>query len=374
MPQVLEKSMNPENKHLAALDGLRALSIVLVLYSHLSSANSIPKFMHATSFGLDGVLIFFVISGYLITSKLLAEKRKSGTILIPRFLLQRAFRLLPASYLMILVSVTLAYFGYLHIETGAIVHAFTYTMNFYRPSSDSLVHLWSLSVEEQFYLLWPFVVLFCSFRNSKIVCICVLFVCPLLRAWGWYLGGIDHNLLFTRFDMQADSLAVGCLLAMVEVKLPRWLFSTPVALGSLFMILAVGFLSSRIPSLIILEITSSALCAAVLIRCLTFKSLLISRCLSWKPLTWLGTVSYSLYLWQQMFTMAPPKLSWPIFSFPYNLPSALCCATLSYYLLEKPVRDWGRRWLQSSSRLSKVAITEPALVAGSHEVSSRLTG
>jgi peptidoglycan/LPS O-acetylase OafA/YrhL len=341
--------MNPLTKHVAALDGLRALSIVFVIYAHLSFANSIPRAIHATSLGLSGVIIFFVISGYLITLQLLREKRNTQSIHIGYFVLRRAFRLFPACFLLIFVSWMLSYLGYVPLEKAALWHALTYTMDYYHPSSAVLQHLWSLSVEEQFYLLWPFVVLFASFQRSKTILIAVLVVCPLLRAWGWYFGGVEQDLIFRRFDMIADCLGWGCLLANVEDRLPKWTSSSATVLVSLFIILGLGVFMSRVPASAIIATSVLSVCAVLIVHSLTSQSLWISRCFAWAPFAWLGTVSYSLYLWQELFTLhPPPHIDSPIYSkifvFPYNLAGALVAATLSFYLLEKPVRAWGSRF------------------------------
>src|SRR6202035_1646957 len=103
-------------KHIAALDGLRAISIAFVIYAHLSLANLIPRRFHCTSLGLDGVLIFFVISGFLINSQLVKEKDASGTIHVGYFWLRRACRLLPACFLLILVTWLISDSGRLRLE------------------------------------------------------------------------------------------------------------------------------------------------------------------------------------------------------------------------------------------------------------------
>lgn len=332
-------------KHIAALDGLRAVSIVFVIYSHLSFANAIPKAIRATSLGLDGVLIFFVISGYLITSQLVIERNSTGTIRLGYFWRRRALRLLPASFLMIFVTWLIGYLGYLRVDRTLLLHALSYTMDYYRsPFANALEHLWSLSVEEQFYLLWPFAVLLAACRGSRALCGCVILACPCIRLWGWYLGGIEHDLVFRRFDMVADSLAMGCLLSMIEEKLPKWLISNTCVLTSFIVILATGVAAARLPALAFAEITVDSLCAAMIIRSLKSRQLWVSRCLSWPPLAWLGTISYSLYLWQELFAFPRHTGALKIFMFPYNLCGMLFCAVLSYYLVENPIRAWGKRF------------------------------
>src|SRR4051812_33176028 len=137
-----------------SLDGLRALSISLVLLAHFSYSAGFP-IHHSPVLDLYahyGVRIFLVISGFLITSLLLREKERTGTIDLKQFYLRRAYRLLPAAYLY-LVVITILFHESLTFKY--LVAAYMYLTSYALHSPWVLMHLWSLSVEEQFYLLWP---------------------------------------------------------------------------------------------------------------------------------------------------------------------------------------------------------------------------
>ncbi|MBL3658196.1 acyltransferase family protein [Fulvivirga sediminis] len=170
--------------YIPSLDGLRAIAVLLVITFHFSKVSFID---FDFEIGWVGVQIFFVLSGYLITRILLEEKRKNFGSYIKTFYWKRLLRIFPL------------YFGYLiailmlFLATGQpddlpqnAPYLFTYTYNFFIISPEwtvnrLFVHLWSLSVEEQFYLIWPFVVFFLSERNFKKVIACMLVGIPLLR-------------------------------------------------------------------------------------------------------------------------------------------------------------------------------------------------
>ena len=137
-----------------SLDGLRAFSIVLVLIAHVSLQYPwLRRFVEHV--GNYGVRIFFVISGFLITGLLLKELTKTGRISLKSFYIRRTLRIFPAFYVYVLTVVILAWAGILILLPGDLLHAVTYTMNYHMVRSWWLNHMWSLSVEEQFYLLWP---------------------------------------------------------------------------------------------------------------------------------------------------------------------------------------------------------------------------
>src|SRR4051812_34868116 len=143
-------------RSLPSLDGLRAISIGLVLLGHLIGTRGFVQSMPlANDAGLLGVRVFFVISGFLITSILLDELSRKGTIALPRFYFRRTMRLFPASYFLVGCIAVLAGWGIVRLESGDLTLAITYTTNFRTHRGWSLGHLWSLAVEEQFYLLWP---------------------------------------------------------------------------------------------------------------------------------------------------------------------------------------------------------------------------
>src|SRR5580692_8626360 len=147
-------------RRIASLDGLRAVSILLVLTSHsILGTHSFAfrlLFLHADL----GVRVFFIISGFLITTLLLNERAESGGISLRLFYIRRTLRILPAFYLFVGTVAILNALGVIAVPPGNWVYVLTYTLNFDPHPPWVLGHLWSLSVEEQFYLLWPLVMRF----------------------------------------------------------------------------------------------------------------------------------------------------------------------------------------------------------------------
>jgi len=129
------------------LDGLRAISIVFVLLAHLSGTRHFPNSRWLMGLGELGVRVFFVISGYLITTILLEELGRKGTISLPRFYFRRAMRLFPAAYFLITVIAAIAALSLLRVDRRDILFAVTYTMNYNDARGWELGHLWSLAVE-----------------------------------------------------------------------------------------------------------------------------------------------------------------------------------------------------------------------------------
>jgi len=198
-----------------SLDGLRAISIFLVLVAHAVPGTHKPTFFGVgLDFGNLGVRIFFVISGFLITSLLLKERVHSGGVSLRRFYIRRSLRILPAFLLFIGAISLLSVFGILEIPPKSWLYVLTYTVNFapLPPFPWVLGHLWSLSVEEQFYFLWPMVMKFGRSMTCTLVAIIAVFAGPATHAMqelgGFSLPGIGP------FPLVCSAIAMGSLLAM----------------------------------------------------------------------------------------------------------------------------------------------------------------
>ncbi|MEO7329892.1 MAG: acyltransferase, partial [Minicystis sp.] len=156
----------PAARRIPSLDGLRAISILVVLFGHMAGtrnfAFSFLDRLPTSELANFGVRVFFVISGFLITRLLFEEHARSGTVSLRGFYLRRTLRIFPAFYVFVAVVLVLDRLGKITLLPYDALTALTYTMNFHPTASRSwqVGHLWSLSVEEQFYLLWPAIVLF----------------------------------------------------------------------------------------------------------------------------------------------------------------------------------------------------------------------
>jgi peptidoglycan/LPS O-acetylase OafA/YrhL len=309
-------------ERIPSLDGLRALSISVVVLSHLAKSGHAPR-VFWSYFGATGVSIFFVISGYLITTLLMKEKERTDEIKLRRFYVRRALRIFPAAMLFLLIiSIT-----YRHELTWYhMLMALLYLANYDATRPWILGHLWSLSIEEQFYLLWPGILKTC-YRWRLATLAAVMALAPLWQVMSYAL---KWRLGLGAFPASADNLAIGCLLAMLGHKLPavgKWM-----ALLMLAGVVAIPFFPANTESRTVFML--------FVLRPLFYTSIaglvlhVVRRpywLLNWSPVVWLGRISYSLYLWQQPFC-ADPKLRHG-----YFVIFALLCACLSYYLVESPI-------------------------------------
>ncbi len=297
-----------DNTRVRPLDGIRGVAILLVVLAHVSALVQWRP-LQAASNGLGdlGVFTFFALSGYLITSLLISEERSEGTVNLKRFYLKRTFRILPPAYLYIAFILLCSFVLAIELTPVSVWASAGYFSNYYRwdKIAHSLRHLWSLSVEEQFYFLWPFIFVFFPRRRIWLLFL-VIVLSPLWRLlifehpqWG-LVETIDR-----RFDALSDTLAAGCLIAFIPQLAKsdaRWNWVLNVPTGLLF-IGTAGIALSNHPHIFYgAARTVVSLCLAGLI----FRSVQgfprpLAAVLSSKPLTWLGRISYSLYLWQQFF-------------------------------------------------------------------------
>jgi peptidoglycan/LPS O-acetylase OafA/YrhL len=329
------------DSHLPSLDGLRAVSIVLVLLGHLNGTQGFPRInLQIGDYSHLGVVVFFVISGFLITRLLLSEHAKRGRISLQLFYARRALRLFPASYAFIACVAILWWAGLVDLHAGDLWHAVTYTMNYSVSRSWWVGHLWSLSVEEQFYLLWPFAFLAAGPRRSTWVAAAVIGLGPVTRiAARLFLNGSPYKDL-EMFPMVADSLATGCLLAQVSGWLEgqTWylrLFRPLYSLGLLALICVINRYMGRTIVWVFGTAILNLSLAILIHRCVYYSRDWAGQVLNWKPIAFVGLLSYSLYLWQQLF-LNRNSAAW-VNAFPQNLTFAVAAALASYYLLEKPL-------------------------------------
>ncbi|MBL0159485.1 MAG: acyltransferase [Bryobacterales bacterium] len=323
-----------------SLDGLRAISIVLVLLGHLVGTQNFPNWIHPpASLASLGVRVFFVISGFLITSLLLKEWEKTGSISLRQFYLRRAFRIFPAFYLYIGVVAVLVGAGWFAVLDGDFLHALTYTMNYHHPHGWPLAHLWSLAVEEQFYLIWPALFLLAGPGRAMKVAAGVILVSPFLRLGTWQLFESLRPTYGQQFEAVADALASGCLFAGVYNSLgawekyqqflrSRWFWVAPVILGML------PFLDKPRIQMFAGQTVMNLCILLIIERMVRYPETAAAKVLNLAPLRFVGVLSYSLYLWQQIF-LNRHSTSW-IAAFPMNLVFALALAVSSYYFVERP--------------------------------------
>jgi peptidoglycan/LPS O-acetylase OafA/YrhL len=330
------------------LDGVRALAIVLVLFSHSVIYDQFGELKsNGLNAGYTGVTIFFVLSGYLITKLLLREEDQAGDISLRLFYLRRATRLFPALWLYLLVVFAIWLTGALPDHP---LHSF-FTSLFYVRNivgrGHETDHLWSLSLEEQFYLLWPLVVVSLKGRDRArlVVATITLLIVTVWRAYAARAQIVSAGALYIRTDFRLDGPLFGCALALTERVAPR---------------LTGVFNSSHKRSALLLVASLVGLAIWVIFRLedrvypgtdSTFASMLglafvlsqvgaggpLTDLLTWAPLVGLGRVSYGVYLWQELFF--GPRVNWfdQVRTFPLNVFLTIAVALASFFLLERPL-------------------------------------
>lgn len=332
---------------LPSLDGLRAISVALVMLGHAGGTRGAGRF----DFGIGdyahlGVTVFFVISGFLITSMLLAEHAAHGSVSLRLFYARRFLRIFPPAYaFLICISVAWAA-GFIHLQPRDLIYGATYTINYDPTRAWYVGHLWSLSVEEQFYLLWPLAFVLLKPRHAIWGALTGVAIGPVARiAARLFLHGTPYYDL-PMFPMVADSIAVGCLFACSKGWLERqhWYRALMSPAGSVAL-LAVTLIINRFAIYTVVWVfgtTLQNLCIATLIhRSVYHADGPMGQFLQWRPVAFVGVLSYSLYLWQQPFLNRGSD-AW-IAGFPQNVALACTAALASYFLLEKPVMGLRKR-------------------------------
>jgi len=334
-------------KTIPSLNGLRALSVMMVIFYHLQFSNDhivFSPWLQPFFNGQLGVNIFFVISGFLITTLLLKENNRTGYISLKGFYFRRVLRIFPAYYFLLFVYYVLQIAGVAYLTQTDWIVAIFYLKQFFNEGGIS-GHLWSLSVEEFFYFFYPIALIsFYSFQNKKFswaLLLLALIVFPFLRV---LIGTKIPMLSGYNILMRGDSLVLGCLLALnydpiigflsrlkylaylavVFLVVHQYLFSIlHLKLG--FIWLPFGY-----PGWSLFD----NICICIIIAaCIENGNTWYYRMLNTKILNFIGALSYSLYLWQQLFT-SEGKLG-ILNQFPYNLGFTFLAALASYYLIER---------------------------------------
>ncbi len=209
----------PHGERIPSLDGLRALSIALVMVGHAVGTVGAPAWrlpVVAAGVANLGVQVFFVISGLLITTLLDVETDRTGRIDLLKFYFRRTLRIIPPYYAALAILVLLSAQGVISVTTADVWHALTYTSNYQPSRSWNVGHFWSLGVEEQFYLLWPALLLWAGRRRGVGLALAAVILVPLVRTLAWVLLPSYRPYVGTSFDTTADALAAGCLLALAS--------------------------------------------------------------------------------------------------------------------------------------------------------------
>jgi peptidoglycan/LPS O-acetylase OafA/YrhL len=356
------------NKRVLELDGLRAFAVFGVILFHMNGwSGAIPhtnKVVNAIieCFGPSGVLIFFVISGFIITTLLLREQEKTGEVSLKAFYVRRFLRIVPPLAFYLLGLSALSALGYISVNPVNYVYSLLFVTNWgflTGPGISFLDHTWTLSIEEQYYIfLPPILVLGLTFRKKPITLLLVILFCFCLTSLtlATRLSKINHSLLRLATFYKFRFIIVGVLLALYR----NLVTSLLAARSILFPILALVFIFCnyyfKLPSPF--NLVMSGIEAVVWGLFVMWFVENPEKCgmLRWSVIQWLGTISYSLYLWQQLFTCSPDQYpAWTFTRSPLAFIPILVCATASYYLIEKPTIRMGR-WLSKRMETPEFAL------------------
>jgi len=345
-------------RSIPSLDGLRALSVLIVVVCHAQSlyAGHSRYFLFPLRNGHLGVATFFVISGYLITYLLLKEDTKTGKISIRDFYIRRSFRILPPFYAFLAVVGLRSIFHIEHVDLRSFLSAAFYTWNYdIHATGEIFGHLWSLCLEEQFYLLWPLTLVCFSRKTSLKIAVFLVAFSPVSRVATYFLAPAYRGHIGMMLHSRIDTIMLGCILALVidlgilTELLEKIRRSAAIACAALLLLQVENLLGLRFGGYwdLAFGITIQGLCCAVIvIYCMSQTENLLGRFLNHPVMRHIGTISYAIYLWQQMFSLDEPYSQ-----FPFNCVIILACAELSYFLIERPsysLRDRVLKKLHSS--------------------------
>jgi peptidoglycan/LPS O-acetylase OafA/YrhL len=359
------------SERVPTLDGWRAVAVLLVIWHHFTGGLYQQEDAYyagsRSQFGAFGVDIFFAISGLIITKLLVDEYRRSGGISFTGFYVRRAFRILPACFLY-LTAVWLTH----GIKTAPEFVASALFFRNYLPDpmgANATKHLWSLAVEEHFYLFWPLLLSTILVRRG-------LSKAASTIAWAsigcglWRLIDSEYNLtihwlplvpVHFRTDQRLDALLWGCAVALflsgskqrtrLRKEFRAWMFW-----GVVMVAIACMALYSQLTSLWLAILIPLGLAATVL-----HPQWPVIRLLEHRWVRFIGRISYSLYLWQQLF-LVPGWEHRSIFQTPpWNLPLTVALAVFSYHFLEKPCIAFGRRLSGRLQIRSTQSLCNPAV-------------
>lgn len=323
--------MLPGGGRIAGFDGIRAIAVVATICTHLGHR------------WLDGVSVFFVLSGFLITGLMMNNQDRS----LLRFWGRRILRLYPALLLYLAGVAVFAALGWATVPLVAYAAGVLYLTNYapFPALARETSHLWSLAVEEQYYVLWPIVLLWAR-RLALPACLA-----GVALSWWWRsYPPIDPSRYVERFFLPAaDSVLIGCITALVVYAQADHPLVRAVLRSHLLLAVGVGTVVGlsavwqQVPerghyaASTLLELERLAVAAVLLWVCAHQGSRLV-RVLEVPPLRYLGVISYGVYLWQGLFVRngpGDPRVF--LHEWPWNVVATIAVAALSYELVERPL-------------------------------------
>jgi peptidoglycan/LPS O-acetylase OafA/YrhL len=368
--------------HSPGLDGLRGLALLLVLVYHFTGVGGpLPG-------GWAGVDVFFVLSGFLITALLLDERKLHGRVALARFYARRGLRLLPA--LLVMLAVWCGLLLAFHDSTwfgavpnggkhggpvavlpalGHVALVLTYGINWVHALFHGwapLGHLWSLAIEEQFYVVWPFTLLvFLRLPSGKRVWpVFLLAATSAALPFFLYDGGVGKNRIYFGTDTRAVGLLLGAAAAMIWHRrrsrgLPARLPAVRAWAGMALVAGVAVHLANRPEKFLVAPALLGLAVAQVVPYLVDHPGSVMVRGLSFRGLVWVGKRSYALYLWHYLWATWTHPL--PLaYGMPLGVSGALLCTLLSWRYVEAPALRYAARFKPATAVQRELPVTTNA--------------
>ncbi len=341
-----------QRKHFAGLNGLRAVAIIAVVWHHTAHPEFLPMFLR----GFTGVDLFFVLSGFLISTLLIREKAKNGRISLTDFWMRRILRLVPAYYLLLLAMLGVyVLFKPEDPDTQTLVGGFPiyalYLSNWFHPGANNLGITWSLATEEQFYLVWPLFEAFAAPVFATVFWAVALIVNQLINfgvldpalqsAFGLAPG--DHpEILESTFTPILLGVGLAHILNRkntfdIAQRVAGFRFAPLVFAALLLAILNIPASDISGPVRFLMHIVMTFWIASIVLQ----PSAKVAKFLDWRPVDFVGAVSYGMYLYHlwcvHIAKVILTKFGLPLmpFEFPLALAGTIFVSAISFYMIEK---------------------------------------
>jgi peptidoglycan/LPS O-acetylase OafA/YrhL len=363
-------------KRIPTLDGWRAVAVIGVILYHGRSgffrgSSILTKLAVRGVFGVD---VFFAISGFLICGLLLREYEDRGDINLRRFYIRRCFRILPPYYVSLAAICVVSILGIIRVNYTDLPGCLLFYRNYLPLGMDEYggfytAHYWTLALEEHFYLIWPMLLLAVKPKRAGIVAFSLA-----MAVFGWRVVDGHFRLLaevipqanfMARTDIRIDALLWGCLAAIYFPKIERLV--ARVRFSQLWLVLLAFLILTQVRHIPGATLWYAILFPALILSTVTQPASALSRFLEWPLLRWIGSLSFSLYLWQELFLPEESSVMAGgafrhLQQSPWNVVAILLCACLSHYLLEIPMNRLGHRLSTSGFRFKQQpTASSPAL-------------
>jgi peptidoglycan/LPS O-acetylase OafA/YrhL len=356
LPPQLESGL--KESQLAGLDGMRAIAAFAVVFYHFG----IPLIS-----GGAGVLIFFVLSGFLITWLLLRENDELGTVSLRKFYMRRSLRIFPAFYCYAAVLFGVLIIRHTRIVWPQALSALFYVSNYYQAlngdPNTGFSHTWSLSIEEQFYVLWPltFLLLRGNYKRMSLVLAAAILAIWLYREALIFRFDVHQGYIYEAFDTRADHLLMGCLLAVtlrarLYPQFWNWVSVRSWAGAVIAVLLAISSVAESVYGPLYRDsvsfIVNPVLTAIWITQLIALRGAVLWRWTSWAWVRYLGRISYSVYLYQQLTVSVPKKLLAQepvVVQLGATIALTILVASASHFLVERPFLRLKTRFKQTTA-------------------------